>query len=127
MITCQYDKSDEIVVITIEGNVSDEDVQRVTAQLEREKESRGRLFVIGIIREVGAMEPSKFWEDLGRHIQHEEPDGKAAIITDERWKVWFSDLLKPFVGTDVRIFEPHQEPLAREWLRGGAARGQSLT
>jgi hypothetical protein len=127
MITLNTDASSGITEIRIKGDVTDADIQATAQKLADEHEAKGRVLVLETVEQVGEVEPSFVWEDLKRLIVHDDPKGKAAIVTDERWKTWFNELLVPYVGENVRLFNHDQRHLARRWLRGDEDHGTPLS
>lgn len=126
MIDHKFDPSTHITEIVISGDVTDADIQATTAELERQMEANGSLRILQIIEDVGEVEPSPFWENVPRQLQKDHPQGKAAIVTDRRWKTWFSEMLHPYIGGNIRIFEMNQKADARAWLNGNADKGDEL-
>ena len=125
MIEYKFDRSTGIIEMVIRGDITSADVQDVTAKLERQREDQPCLLVLQVIKDVGEVEPSPYWESVTRLIQDDDPPGKAAIVTDRRWKMWFNEMLHPFVGSNMRIFGATQIEEARAWLRGEASSDES--
>lgn len=126
MIDLNFDPSTQITKILIKGDITDADLQGATAELERQMEADGRLLVMQIIEDVGEVEPSPYWDSVTRHLQKFHQRGKAAIVADSRWKTWFSEMLHPYVGEDIRVFETDRMADAQAWLLGEADAGEKL-
>jgi hypothetical protein len=126
MIEFVKDAATGLIEIVVRGDVTDADLQAVSRFLADEKRAGGRIYVLETIESVGEVEPSLVWEGFKRLIVHGEPAGKAAVVTDRKWKTWFNEVLVPFVGTDIRVFERHEADQARAWLMGETESGQPL-
>lgn len=123
MISTEADDRTGILTVVVSGSVTVGDIQHLAADLARAAEDQGRLRVLQIVKEVTSLEPSGIWQQIVRYMQHDDPGGKAAIVVDEDWQVYFNELLQPFVGSNIRIFEPHDVELARSWLMGRSDSG----
>lgn len=121
---------DGIIGILIDGDLSDRDIQAVTRQLDRAGDDVAPLRVLLRVREVGSVEPSMFWDQVDQRGPDTDVSstgaGRAAIVTDKAWKAWFSELLRPFVGDRIRLFQESQVDGARQWLLGQADEGLPL-
>lgn len=119
MILFNDDPGSGIFEVTVSGDVTDQDIQELTAKLDQKLVRDGQLYIIEHVGEVRSLEPSQFWEDLLRTIPDDHGPGRAAIVVDDAWKVWFAELVKPFVGLEIRMFRPEDSWRARNWLKGG--------
>lgn len=119
MILFNDDPGSGIFEVSFSGDVTDQDIQELTAKLDQKLVRDGHLYIIQHIGDVRSLEPSQFWEDLLRTIPDDHGFGRAAIVADNAWKAWFAEIVKPFVGLEIRMFKPGDSERARKWLKGG--------
>ena len=61
--------------------------------------------------------PKAFWKDLKFDVQHANKFEKVAMVGDEKWENWMTDLMKPFTSAEVKFFDLEEKEIAKKWIK----------
>ena len=108
----------KLAVIRTDGEVSEEDYERVVPRLEELIDEHGKIrLLLDVTRFQGAT-PGALWEDLKFDAEHLNDFEKVAVVGDESWEGAAAELASPLTGANVKTFGPEEEDKARTWARG---------
>lgn len=116
MISLQEVPGTNIIELAIDGPVSAQEFDEVVARLETAIATHGKIRVLELVKELGGVPPSKWWEDMKFGYRHMRDIERAAIVAEQRWLEVFANLVNPFFSADVRYFKPAEIEQARAWL-----------
>ncbi|MGA9423313.1 MAG: STAS/SEC14 domain-containing protein [Rhodanobacteraceae bacterium] len=109
-----------ILELTLDGAMSRDEFTRVAAKIEQMLAEHGKLRILEIIRNIGAIEPSALWEDFKFSPRHLKDFTHAAVVSDHKWIEWMTAAVSPFISAKVRCFPMDRIDEARRWLESDA-------
>lgn len=116
MITIQEVPGTNVIELVIDGPVGASEFDEIVARLEAAIATHGKICVLELIKELGGVPPSKWWDDLKFGYRHMRDIERAAIVAEQRWLEVFANLVNPFFSADLRYFKPAEIDQARAWL-----------
>jgi hypothetical protein len=122
MIGYEEVPEDGLVIVTVDGKVTREELQRVFDKFEAFVAAHKPVRILQIVRSLSGIEPAALWEDITFSFRHLDSFSRAAVVTDMPWIDWYTRMVKPLVRAEVRTFPLHELDDARDWLlqRDGA-------
>lgn len=58
-----------------------------------------------------------FWEDIKFDAKHANDFEKVAMVGENQWQEWMTDLMKPLTSAEVRYFDLSQKEEAAQWIK----------
>lgn len=120
MLTFQRWENTNILEFTLDGGMSREAFDEIAAAIEQIIAEHGKVRLIEIIRNLGAIDPAALWRDLQFAPRHMRDFSHVAVVADQQWIEWLGAMAKPFFPGEVRTFRLDQLEAARDWMRGSA-------
>ena len=108
----------KLAVIRTDGEVSEEDYERVVPRLEELIQEHGKVRLLLDVTQFEGATPGALWEDLKFDAQHLNDFEKVAVVGDESWEDAATELASPLTDAKVKTFGPEEEGQARTWARG---------
>lgn len=56
------------------------------------------------------------WEDLKMDLAHADDYEKIAMVGEQKWQEWMSQIMKPFTGAEIKYFDITERTRAKEWI-----------
>ncbi len=111
--------SDNLVVITITGVFSYQDLQTIQDASKKGTRPAGKVNCLILASQLSGWGKDGDWGDLTFMYENDPLIGKIAVVSEEKRK----DELLMFLGAgrrgaEVEFFFPDEEEDAREWLAG---------
>ena len=116
MIGYEEVPEDRLVIVTVDGKVTREELRRVFDRFETFVAGQKPVRILQILRSLSGIEPAALWEDVTFSFRHLNSFSRAAVVTDMPWIEWYTKMAKPLVRADVRTFPLRQVDAARDWL-----------
>lgn len=116
MYTIEHD-ADNVLIITLTEQVTAEDYQSLVPVLEEEIEAHGEIRLLWDMSGMEGVEAGAVWEDFKLDLEHHADYERFAVVGDERWHDWITQLFKPFTKGAVRYFDVSERRDAMEWVR----------
>lgn len=116
MISIQEVPGTNGLELVLDGPVSAQEFDEIVARLEAAIATHGKIRVLEVIKELGGVPLSKWWDDLKFGYRHMRDIERAAIVAEQRWLEMFANLVNPFFSADLRYFKPAEIDKARAWL-----------
>ena len=107
-----------LAVIRTDGEVSEEDYERVVPRLEQLIRENGKIRLLLDVTQFEDATPAALWEDLKFDTKHLNDFERIAVVGNEGWEDAAAELASPLTSADVKTFGPEQEDKARTWVRG---------
>ena len=114
MIRTAVDSEHNLVTMTAEGDLTSDDYDKVTPELERLIGAYGKLNLLFDMSGVDKVKPAAAWEDLKFDATHLSDFEHVAIVGDAGWQEAFTRLGNPFTSAEVKYFGSVGE--ATDWL-----------
>ena len=119
MITSSTDPTDGVVEFTVAGSISREEYDRIVADMDKAIATFGKLRLIEVIEEVGAIDSSIWWRDVTWAWRHLKDVARCAVVTDKGWIGPVTRAASALIPAEVRVFPLAELGAARRWVRGG--------
>ena len=107
-----------LAVIRTDGEVTQEDYDRVVPRLEQLIDEHGKIRVLLDVTQFKGATPGALWRDLKFDAKHLRDVEKMAVVEDEGWEDAAAQLAEPLTGAEVKTFGPDQADKARNWVMG---------
>lgn len=108
----------KLAVIRTDGEVSEEDYERVVPRLEELISEHGKIRLLLDVTQFKGATAGALWEDLKFDAEHLSDFEKVAVVGDESWEDAVAELASPLTDAKVKTFGPDEEDKARTWARG---------
>jgi hypothetical protein len=118
MITCTTDPTDGVVELTVEGGVTRADYDAVVAELDRAIAASGKLRLVEVIRDLGPIDSSVWWQDIKWAWTHVKHVARCAVVTDKGWIGPVTRAAGALIAAEIRVFPLAELDAARAWVRG---------
>lgn len=105
-----------IVELTLDGKISQEDFMVVTTILENKIKKQGKLKILEEVKSFDGLPLKLWWKDLKFGLIHRNDFEKAAVVSDKIWLRLLTQAIKPFTKGEVRFFKHRHVRDARLWL-----------
>jgi hypothetical protein len=117
MITYLTDPTDGVVELTVAGGITRDDYDRVVAEMDGAITKFGKLRVIEVIEEVGAIDSAIWWRDIKWAWYHMKDVARCAVVTDKGWIGPITRAAGALVAAEIRVFPLAEIDAARAWVR----------
>lgn len=110
--------ADNVVGIRIDGKISEQEFDAVTALLEEKMKNHSKVRMYAEIESFGGVSLETFMKDLKFGLENWDRFDKEALVTNEEWLeniVHVSDNLFP--GIEVEAFSFDEKTAARMWIQ----------
>ena len=107
----------KVLDVTVAGKITAEDYESLVPRLESEIEQHDEIRVLFDMREMEGVEPRAVWENLKFDLEHRADYERVAVVGDERWHDWATQLFKPIAEGAVRYFDVGQRDEAIAWVQ----------
>ena len=113
--------------IVADGRLSTDDHNGFVPAFERELAARsGRVpMLIELGPDFGGWTAAGLLRELKFDARHAERFGRIAIVGDNRWEKWGTEVSNPFFEARMRFFESQEVSAAEAWLHEPAQGEQS--
>ena len=110
---------DRIVGFAIDGTITADDIDRITAEITQRLESHDRLRLYAEVNTWTGISPQALLKDLRFSLQHFKDFEKEAIVSDKSWlKVMAETGDRLLPHTEVKHFSWEHQADALEWVEG---------
>ena len=103
-------------MIRIEGGLSAVDYHPFVEEAEGLIKEWGKLRLLVELHRIDGFSLGALWEDLKFDLQHFGDLERLAVVGESHWHIWMTELVKIFVGGEVRFFSSSHMAEARKWL-----------
>lgn len=117
MIEYRNHPDNNIVEISVQGNVTEADFDHAIAQLKNDLERYSKLKILEEIRQFEGMDPITLWKDARFGLAHVNDFTHAAVVADAKWMRTFAEAINNVLSANIKAFEPSQIEAARAWLQ----------
>lgn len=117
MIDYKEDDSNQIVELTVEGQVTTADFDAMAQRLESFVKRHGSIRMLEVIKDFRGIEPTLFWRDMSFAFRHMRSFSRVAVVTDTTWIKLWTTMVAPFMACEIEQFGLDEIDKARAWLR----------
>ena len=107
----------DFVELEASGTLTSGDYDEVLPRIEALAEQRGPLRFYIELKDFRGWSPAALWRDIKFDMRHQADMDRVAIVGENRWEKWLTQLSRPFFRADVRYFAREHADEARRWVR----------
>jgi len=116
MLEYRNNPDNNIVELTIEGKITEADLDRVITQIKADIGKHGKLRLLEEIRSFEGIDPITLWKDAQFGLNHVNDFTHVAVVADAEWMRTISTAADNILSAQVKAFEGSQIEVARNWL-----------
>ncbi len=105
-----------VVEITVEGSITNPELEETIKGLQAGFDQGGKSRIIEIIRHFTGMELSALWTDIRLGVPLAQKVDRVAVVADQTWIRQFADVGRLFTKAELKVFAPAQLDEARAWI-----------
>lgn len=106
------------LAITMRGKLTKADYDTFIPQIETLYEREGKLNFLIKLEDFKGIEIGALWQDIKFDVKHFDDVERLAIVGEDGWMRWMTELSRPFTSAEVRYFEPDRSEEALDWVSG---------
>jgi len=116
MVTYTNNPHNNIVEVSIGGDIESADLDRAAMQMTTDFEKHGKLRILEDIQDLDDAEFALVWQDSRFGLKYLKDFTHVAIVADEKWLVVLAKASNVVIPAEVKTFEHSQIAEARTWL-----------
>jgi hypothetical protein len=116
MIRYSTQPDSPVVEVTVEGTVTNDELEAAIKALQVGFEQNGKTRVIEIIQHFTGIELSAIWTDFRLGVPLARKIERVAVVADQRWVRQMAGLGHLFTRAELKVFAPEQLVSARAWI-----------
>ncbi len=117
MITIQENYNDDVLQLTVQGKLSEEDLSDLVPDLKKHIENTDHPHLLMLLDRFGGYESaSAFMKDLKLDSQYIGKFDRIAVIGDKEWEKWAVQVLNPITSEDLKFFSLNEKDQAENWI-----------
>ncbi len=105
-----------VVEITVEGTVTNPDLEQVITALHSSFDQDGKTRILEIIRHFTGMELAALWTDIRLGVPLARKVRRVAIVADQAWIRQLAELGHLFTRAEMKVFALGDLEAARAWI-----------
>ena len=103
--------------LRLQGKLTADDYDQFLPEIERVLEKHDKVRLLIELKGVKGITPKALWKDLKFDIRHFRDIERLAVVGEEKWDEVLTTLSKPFVGGEVKHFQPSELRSAWSWIK----------
>ena len=116
MIRYSRQPGSPVVEITVEGTVTNEELEEAIKGLRAGLDQDGKIRIIEIIQHFTGIELSAIWTDIRLGVPLAQKVDRVAVVADQKWIRQLAELGRLFTKAELKIFAPAELEQARVWI-----------
>ena len=116
MIRISTEPGSPVVEITVEGNLTNKDLEGAINALHAGFDQNGKTRVIEIIQHFTGMELAALWTDIRLGVPLAQKIDRVAVVADQKWIRHLAELGHLFTRAELKVFALEDLPEARSWI-----------
>jgi len=105
-----------VVEITVEGSVTNKDLEDTVNSLHSALDQNGKTRLIEIIQHFTGMELAALWTDIRLGVPLAQKVERVAVVADQSWIRQLAELGHLFTRAELKIFASEKLSEARAWI-----------
>lgn len=110
-------KKDNLLATIINGKLKENEVALLHKKIHQILEFNDKVSWYFEMSDFDGWSAKGFWEDLKMDTNHASDYEKIAMVGDEKWQDWMTQLMKPFTSADIKFFEFKDKEKAKTWIQ----------
>ena len=116
MIRYSTQPGSPVVEITVEGTITNKDLEATINALHSSFDQDGKTRVIEIIRHFTGMELAALWTDIRLGVPLARKVERVAVVADQNWIRQLAELGHLFTKAELKVFALEDLAQARAWI-----------
>jgi hypothetical protein len=116
MIAYSTQPGSPVVEITVEGSVTNKELEESINAVHSLFDLNGKTRVIEIIRHFTGMEFAALWTDIKLGVPLARKVERVAVVADQAWVRQLAELGHLFTSAELKIFPIDELARARAWI-----------
>jgi hypothetical protein len=116
MIQYSTQPGSPVVEITVEGTLTNKDLEEAINGLHSRFDQDGKTRVIEIIRHFTGMELAALWTDIRLGVPLARKVDRVAVVADQKWIRQLAELGRLFTKAQLKVFALDELAQARAWI-----------
>ncbi len=116
MIRYSTQPGSPVVEITVEGTITNKDLEETINGLRAALDPNGKTRVIEVIRHFTGMELAALWTDIRLGAPLAQKIDRVAVVADQRWIRQVAQLGHLFTRAPLKVFALEDLAQARVWI-----------
>lgn len=116
MLTHRLDPESGIIEIELNGPTEVESYRALVRELDEQIKAHGKINVLEIVRDLGWISPTVWWEDFGWSFRNLRHFSRVALVTDTHWIASVARATAVVLPYKLRVFPLAEVEAARKWL-----------
>ena len=105
-----------VVEITVEGTITNKDLEETINELQSGFDQDGKTRVIEIIQHFTGMELAALWTDVRLGVPLAKKVERVAVVADQKWIRQLAELGDLFTRAELKVFALDELAQARAWI-----------
>ncbi|HKJ80240.1 MAG TPA: STAS/SEC14 domain-containing protein [Prolixibacteraceae bacterium] len=106
-----------LIAVEIDGQIKKEDYDKVNPLIEKAVKEHGKVKLYLYIAKIEGIDAKAFLEDVKTYFRHFNDMEKIAVVGDNDWQKFWSNLAGPFVSGKLNYFNKSETAEAQIWIR----------
>ena len=116
MIRYSTQPGSPVVEITVEGTVTNHDLEGAIKGIQAGFDQDGKTRIIEIIQHFTGIELSAIWTDIRLGVPLAQKVQRVALVADQTWIRQVAEIGRLFTKAELKIFAPAELEQARVWI-----------
>jgi hypothetical protein len=116
MIRYSTQPGSPVVEITVEGTVTNQELEEAIKGLQAGFDHDGKTRIIEIIQHFTGIELSAIWTDIRLGVPLAQKVDRVAVVADQKWIRQLAELGHLFTRAELKVFAPAELEQARAWI-----------
>ena len=116
MIRYSTQPGSPVVEITVEGTVTNQELEEAIKGLQAGFDHGGKTRIIEIIQHFTGIELSAIWTDIRLGVPLAQKVERVAVVADQKWIRQLAELGHLFTRAELKVFAPAELEQARAWI-----------
>ena len=116
MIRYSTQPGSPVVEITVEGAITNKDLEAAINALHSSFDQDGKTRVIEVIRHFTGMELAALWTDIRLGVPLARKVDRVAVVADQAWIRQLAELGRLFTKAELKVFALDDLAQARAWI-----------
>lgn len=112
----EIEKRGNIIYTYASGKLSNEDYDKILPIIKKTIEKHGKIRWCFQVDRFEGWSPQSLWRDFKFDVKYRNDVTKVAIVGEERWQDWMTQMMKPFTSAEVRYFDEIEKDKAENWI-----------
>lgn len=116
----EFKKKGNIIYSYASGKLDSQDYDLMIPKVKSAIEKHGKIRWYFQVDKLDGWTPDSFWREVKFDVKHRNDLERIAVVGQERWHDWMTQVMKPFTSAEVRYFDETEKDKAANWIENDA-------